>query len=561
VPPPFESVGEVLRDRARNERDRLALRFLRGPDELCWSYAQLDQAARRVAARLRPVAAPGDRVLLLYPPGLDYVAAFFGCLYAGVVAVPASPLGRSRDSVRRRRLVAISVDCQPAAALTLRSLLPSGAEAEPWPWLATDDGAVGEAPEGVAADGGTLAFLQYTSGSTGSPRGVMVSHANLLHNLARIRDCLGDMRDEHGVSWLPADHDMGLIGTILGSIYIGAPITLLSPLDFIQRPLRWLETMSRLRATMSAAPNFAYELCVRRISPEQRAQLDLSAWDVAFVGSEPINPDTLERFAEAFAPCGFRPRAFLPCYGLAESTLIASAGRRDTAPRVLSLGAPALAQGRAEPAPADGATTRGLVSCGTPVAGQRIEVVDPETARRLPPGRVGEVWISGPSVARGYWNRSEETARTFEARLADEADSPPFLRTGDLGFLDEGELFVTGRIKDLIIIAGCKHHAEDIERTAESSHPALRPGGGAAFPLSVAGEEGLGIVYEADGLRSPEEGRAAERAVRGAVAEHHGITPAAILFLRPGAVPRTSSGKVQRHACRDTFLSGGFEAR
>jgi acyl-CoA synthetase (AMP-forming)/AMP-acid ligase II len=561
--PPFDSVGEILRHRARQEPDRLALRFLRdgGRSELCWSYARLDEAAGSVAGRLRAAAAPGERALLLYPPGLDYIAAFFGCLYSGVIAVPANPFGRGRDSIRRRRLAGIVADCRPAVALTLRSLLPSIADAEPPVWIATDDAAPTAAPRAPTVERDGVAFLQYTSGSTGAPRGVMVTHANLLHNLACIAECMGDLTGAHSVTWLPPEHDMGLIGAVLEPIHAGFPATLLSPMDFLQRPLRWLEAISRLRGTMSAAPNFAYDLCVRRTSPEQRAGLDLAAWRVAFTGSEPINPVTLDRFVEAFAPCGLQPKTLLPCYGLAEATLIASGRRRDGPPRVVSFRTDALVEGLASPVAVSDVASRALVSCGPAVPGQRIEIVDPDTARRLPENRVGEIWLSGPSVARGYWGRADETTRAFHARLADDPASPPFLRTGDLGFLDDGELFVTGRLKDLIIIAGFKHHAEDIERTAEASHPALRPGAGAAFSVTVQGQEGVAIVFEADGLGSPEASRDAERAVRGAVAEEHGITPAAVLLLKAGAVPRTSSGKVQRQACRIAFLNGGFEAR
>jgi amino acid adenylation domain-containing protein len=544
-----------------------ALTFLTdGVKEAQLSYQELDRQARTIAAQLQRLGAQGERVLLLYAPGLEYIAAFFGCLYAGAVAVPAYP--PQPNSLKRMlpRLELIASDAKASVVLTTqtlalmgRVLLARNPHFQGVRWIASDTLsprlAEGWREPELCAD--TLAFLQYTSGSTSAPKGVMLTHQNLLHNLERIHTCFGHSPASHGVIWLPPYHDMGLIGGILQPIYGGFPVALMSPVTFLRSPLRWLEAVSRYRATTSGGPNFAYELCIRKTTPEQRARLDLSSWRVAFNGAEPVRADTLERFAEAFAPAGFRPEAFYPCYGLAEATLIAAGGDVDEPPLVEHVRASALHHNRLEAPPAGQDDQRTLVGSGRSLPDQQIVIVNPETQTRSAPGEIGEIWVAGPSVAQGYWNRPEETRRTFQARLAD-TGAGPFLRTGDLGALRDGQLFVTGRMKDLIIIRGRNLYPQDIELTAERSHPSLRPGSNAAFSVEIDGEEQLVVVQE---LRpQPERNTAAvATTLLQAVAEQHEVRAHAVVLIKNGSIPKTSSGKIQRHACRAAFLAGTLD--
>lgn len=554
----------VLQRRAAEEPDSLALAFLADGETEKGSitYGALDQQARGCAAVLQDRGLRGERVLLLYPPGLDYVAAFFGCLYAGAVAVPAYPPRRGRSLERLR---AIARDAQAVAVLAASSVRAmTERDDESWPelrdlaWLTLDRDHDASAWHGPTPGRDDLALLQYTSGSTAAPKGVMLTHRNLLHNCEWIRRRFGHTAESRGVIWLPPYHDMGLIGGILQPLYTGFPCYLMSPVSVFTNPLAWLQAVSRYRATTSGGPNFAYDLCVRKLTPEQRATLDLSAWQVAFTGAEPVRADTLERFAETFAPCGFRREAFYPCYGLAEATLIAAGGVRDASPRALGVSKGALEANEVIP-DADGPSGRQvLVGCGTGLADQRLVIVDPARSTCCAPGQVGEVWLSGPSIAQGYWERPEETERTFRARLAG-GGCEEFLRTGDLGFLHEGELFITGRLKDLIILRGRNLYPHDLERTAERSHPDLQPGSGAAFAVEDNGQEVLVIAYEALPRRQPDVMSVGE-AVRRAVAEEHDADLHTLVVLRPGGLPKTSSGKIQRSECRRRFLDAALEA-
>jgi acyl-CoA synthetase (AMP-forming)/AMP-acid ligase II len=414
----------------------------------------------------------------------------------------------------------------------------------------------------------TLAFLQYTSGSTAEPKGVMLSHGNLMHNLDMTYHAFGIGPDSRVVIWLPPYHDMGLIGGILQPLYAGTPVILMSPLDFLQRPLRWLQAIARYQAAVSGGPNFAYDLCVRKSTPEQRAALDLSHWQKAFNGAEPIRAGTLTRFATAFAGSGFRPEAFYPCYGLAEATLIVSGGGKAKTPAVTTVQAAALAENHVVPVAAEAEDSLTFVSCGPALGRQEIAIVHPVALSRCPAGQVGEIWLSGPSVAQGYWQRPQDTARTFLAYTADTGEGP-FLRTGDLGFLQGGELFVTGRLKDLIIIDGLNHYPQDIEVTVEQSHPLLRPGCSAAFAVNSNGREGVVVVVEVARPKQVamlQESSAAGftpdeivKSVRRAVAQQHDLRLSEVVLLKAGTVPKTSSGKIQRHACRAGFLSGALE--
>lgn len=539
---------QVLQRRAREHPHRRALVFLEDGEskEVRRSFAELDAGARAVATLLQRDTAEGDRALLLYPHGLEFIEAFLGCLYAGVVAVPTPPPRLNRPMPRTQ---SVAVDSKPAVVLTTTQLyrryddlVRQAPELGATPWVATDERPAAGRWREPEIEGGTLAFLQYTSGSTAAPKGVMVTHGNLLENETLIQEELDSTPESRLVSWLPLYHDMGLITTLQG-IFVGFETVLLSPASFFQRPVRWLAAISRFQADLSGGPNFAYDLCVRRIGPEERRQLDLSRWRFAFSGAELIRPGTLGRFAEAFAPSGFRRQAFRPAYGLAESTLLVSCS--DTpALRVVAR---------------DGQEPVERVGCGRVSHGYEVRIVEPETRLPCPDGTEGEIWLSGPSVASGYWGRPEETAQTFHGYLADGVTGP-FLRTGDLGLLQDGELFVVGRLKDLIIVNGQNHHPFDIEQTALQSHPGLASGTCAAFSIDEDGEERLVLLLEADRHTPPAELEAWRTAIRAAVADRHDLRVHALLFLRTGGLPRTSSGKIQRFACRSGFLAGAFAA-
>ena len=487
---------QLLQSRAAQQPGRLAYTFLLDGEgeEAHLTYGELERQARAVGACLQGLGLRGERVILLYPPGLEYIAAFWGCLFAGAVAVPAYPPRLNRNL---ERLQAVVADARPSAALTngqtlsrLKPLLHEVPALRALKWVATEEIDICSAerwrePE---VEGSTLAFLQYTSGSTAAPKGVMVSHGNLLHNQALIKRAFGQSEESVIVGWLPLYHDMGLIGNVLQPLYVGARCVLMSPVAFLQKPLRWLQAISHYRATTSGGPNFAYDLCARKINPAQSTTLDLSCWNVAFNGAEPVRAATLERFTEAFKFSGFRREAFYPCYGLAEATLLVS-GSRAARPLVLkTVDKDALADGRVSELTEQDAPGHVLVGCGAASADQSVLIVNPVSLTASADGEVGEVWARGPSVAGGYWNRAEETESTFRACLAD-AEEGPFLRTGDLGFVSDGELFVTGRLKDLIIIRGRNLYPHDIERTAEAAHVSLRPGGGVAFSVDVGGKK------------------------------------------------------------------------
>ena len=553
----------LLGYRAQNQPDQIAYTFLDGETEADRiTYQELDRQARAIASQLQSLNATGSRALLLYPPGLEFIAAFFGCLYAGVVAVPAYPPRRNQNM---SRLQAILASSQATLALTttpLFSYIESRFTEEPalaqLPWLTTDNIASDQTAAWQQPDVNpdTLAFLQYTSGSTGTPKGVMVSHGNLLHNCALIHKSFADTPNSRGVSWLPPYHDMGLIGGVLQPLYVGAPMVLMSAIMFIQKPLRWLQAISQYQATTSGGPNFAYDLCIDKITPEQRASLDLSSWEVAFTGAEPVRAETLEQFAATFADCGFRREAFHPCYGMAETTLIVSGGLRNAAPVIRQVDGIALERNQVVTATGKQEITRTIVGCGQNLLDQKVAIADPQSLTLRPPNQVGEIWVSGASVAQGYWQRPEETEQTFHAYLADTGDGP-FLRTGDLGFLQDGELFITGRMKDVIIIRGQNHYPQDIELTVEKSHPALRVGCGAAFAVEVKGKERLVIVQEVERsyLRKLNVNEVVD-SISKAVAAQHALQVYATVLVKTSSIPKTSSGKIQRHACRSGFLTG-----
>ncbi len=502
--------------------------------------------------------------MLLYPSGTEYIAAYLGCLYAGSIAVPMAPPHRKRSGERLQTVVA---DADATFALTSDALL---SQAEQWQhhtpglktlqWLGTDaiDDDMATAWSAPMLTPDTVAFLQYTSGSTSAPKGVMVSHGNLMHNQRMLQQAYEHSAETVCVSWLPLYHDMGLIGNVLQTLYVGGHCVLMTPAAFLQRPSRWLQAISTFKATTSGGPNFAYDLCVQKVTAEQRAALDLSHWTLAFSGAEPIRVETLNRFAETFAPCGFRRETLYPAYGLAEGTLMVSGGRKAARPVVHTVQKTALAQHRVVPAQPGDPEAQALVGCGRARLEQQIRIVDPTTCWPCAPGHVGEIWVAGPSVAHGYWNNPAATAQTFEAHTAD--GEGPFLRTGDLGCLRDEELFITGRLKDMLIIRGGNHYPQDIEETVEQSHVALRPGCGAAFSVEVEGEERLVLVQEMDRCYQSTQSakthiREVFTAIRQAVAEAHGLQVHAILLLRANSIPKTTSGKIQRQASKIGFLT------
>ncbi|NMX37364.1 non-ribosomal peptide synthetase [Pseudomonas veronii] len=551
------TLAQSLQRRAAQTPERIALRFLAESAEhnVVLSYRDLDRRARAIAAALQANADLGDRAVLLFPSGPDYVAAFFGCLYAGVIAVPAYPPESARHH-HQARLLSIIADAEPRLLLTIASLGDDLAQIENAPpLLAVDtlDSALAERWVATDVQADDIAFLQYTSGSTALPKGVQVSHGNLVANELLIRRGFGiDLNpDDVIVSWLPLYHDMGLIGGLLQPIFSGVPCVLMSPAYFLGRPLRWLEAISEYGGTISGGPDFAYRLCSERVSESALERLDLKRWRVAYSGSEPIRLDTLERFAEKFAPCGFTANNFFASYGLAEATLFVAGGRRGHGIPALRLDAQALAANRAEPGP--GAA---IMSCGTHQPDHAVLIADPHTLSELPDNCVGELWASGPSIAHGYWRNPEASAKTFVQHAG-----RTWLRSGDLGFIREGEVYITGRLKDLLIVRGHNLYPQDIEQTIEREVEVVRKGRVAAFAVNEQGQEGIGIAAEIS--RSVQKILAPQAlitAIRQAVAEAYQEAPCVVVLLNPGALPKTSSGKLQRSACALRYADGSLDS-
>ncbi|WP_309894004.1 fatty acyl-AMP ligase [Archangium sp.] len=567
------SLAQILHRRAERHPERRALTYItRGTEERkAYSFAGLDARARTIAALLKAHGMEGERVLLLYPQGAEYVEAFLGCLYAGTVAVPAYPPDPTRLERTLGRLLGIIADCRPRMVLStaeICSMAEAFAEQVPGlaelKWLATnqEDLGVGPLESPVNARSEQLAFLQYTSGSTSSPKGVMVSHGNLLANLAHIRGSVNLGEDSCSVTWLPSFHDMGLVDGLMEGFYSGYPVYLMSPGDFLKHPLRWLQAVSTFRVTHSGGPNFGYELCVRKATPEALAGLDLSSWRSAYCGAEPVRAGTMRRFIETFSPRGFSPSALFPVFGLAEVTLKAP-GRQGRGVVTLSVDKEALKEDRVVPLPVGDANAAEIVSCGESQEGYGLTIVEPESRKPLPDGRVGEIWVYGPSVAQGYWNKPELSEETFRARLS--GDSRQWLRTGDLGFMRDGLLYITGRRKDLIIIGGQNHYPQDLEWTVEAALPLVRPGCSAAFSVEVDGEERLVVVAEVDTRQQPGgqdfDAQAATATVRQAINDAYQLRLHDLVFLKAGSIPKTSSGKIQRQASRKAYLERDLQVR
>lgn len=576
---------DLLAQQADRHDDKVAFRFCpEGDDEHDrLTYRELDRRARAVAAGLQQHGAAGQRVLIFCRPGLDSIVAFFGCLYARAIAIPVDAQWTSA------RIEAIVPDARAETALAttktqegIRAAADRAAQAAglaPLQWLATEELSGDESaadrwalPPVTAA---TVAAIQYTSGTTKAPKGVVLTHGNFMHNLETVRQTWNPTPDNPvfhrpvgSVTWLPQYHDLGLIGGVLMTLYVGTTTVVMSPGAFLMRPMRWLEAMSRHGAVISGAPNFAYDWCVKRSTPAERAALDLSDWQVALNGGEPVNPESLQAFSEAFAPAGFAPETFLPVYGLAEATLGVSGGSDSPLPVVVHVDRGALGEDRVVEAAPDDPLAAAVVGCGRPRGGQRVIIVDPETRIECDADGVGEIWVAGPSVGQGYWRRSTETEQTFAAYLADSGQEfdGPFLRTGDRGFLHYGELFVTGRCKDLVVLGDVVHYPNDIERTVQGCDSVLLPGRGAVF--AITGERGdpfacerLVVVQEVQRHRMTDtDTHGVLTAIRDAVLRHHRTEVHDVLLVRPMSIPTTSSGKIQRAACREKFSAGELAA-
>ena len=561
-----KSLVDILGWRGVHQAEAVAYTFLlddesRAPIDL--TFSQLDRAARALAAVISRSCAPGDRALLLFPSGLEFIVGFLGCLYAGVIGVAVHPPRKNQSQLRLKGIIE---DCHPQAVISTSEIFTVAQSSRVEnPLLASLTWVLSDAINPPAHDWripvisrNHIAFLQYTSGSTGSPKGVMVSHGNLLDNLAVMYRSFGLSQQSHMVNWLPHFHDMGLILGLLQSLYAGFATTFMAPTSFVQNPERWLQAISGKSSVIAGAPNFAYDLCTRVINNADVAALDLSGWQVAFNGAEPVRANTLRMFTEKFALAGFRPEAFYPCYGMAEVTLYASGGNPAAMPVYFEADIGALRDG-GYLMPGHGKATQTLVGCGHAGEGLEIVIADPVTLMRCPIGKVGEIWIKGTSVAQGYWKKLEITEETFRAHLADSGDGP-FLRTGDLGVLVTNQLYIVGRLKDLIIIRGRNYYPQDLERVSEASHSGLRAGNVAAFSVDIEGDERLVIVQEVNRtvLRSLDT-EAAMDAIARAITEECEIAPYAVVLVLPATILKTSSGKIQRLATRSAFLDRALE--
>jgi 8-amino-7-oxononanoate synthase/acyl carrier protein len=564
-PPPCTNIIDVLDHWALERPHQVAYYFSDGDGgEEHITYAELQRACRAIAAEMLRRGLAGHRALLMFPPGLEFVKAFYGCMYAGVVAVPAFTPRRNRNV---RRLQAISDDAEAHVALTVADvrdrtmgMLDETPSLRTLDWLAVDEIALDLAEDWVSPTlrSDQLAVLQYTSGSTGTPKGVMLSHGNIMHNALIIVYSFEPTQAGLGITWLPTYHDMGLVGGVLEPLYYGRPNVLMSPMAFLQKPVRWLRTITKYGATISGGPNFAYDLCAQKITDEEMAGLDLSTWRVAFNGAEPIRPATLADFCRRFAPVGFREEAFFPCYGMAETTLIVTGAYMEKVPTVGRFDGKALDEHRVIPVPAGHENERLLVGCGRVLPEEEVLIVEPETCVPLPEHQVGEIWIRSPSVGLGYWRKDDATRETFRAQLADSAEGKFYLRTGDLGFLGNGELFVTGRLKDLIIVRGVNRYPQDIERTVEQSDNRLQAGAVGAFAVDTGNHERLIIVAETERRRQKDWSDVIDKVRRSVTAEHE-LPPDGVVLVRFGSIPKTSSGKIQRGACRDAFVNGDLQ--
>jgi len=558
----ISTLVDLVQYRKDTEPDRNIFTFLvDGEDiKIIQNYQEFEERARAIAATLQKKYKPGDRMIMLFQPGINFIDAFFGCLFAGMIAIPTYPPNLTKLQRSLPRFLSIFKDAKPSAILSTKDIIGLSKPAfEENPsighidWLATEEIAAKEAASWQKPDitEDSLAFLQYTSGSTALPKGVMVSHRNLLYNSEMIRQAFSNGPADSMFTWLPAYHDMGLIGGIIHPIYAGMTIVLMSPLHFLQRPYRWLKVISENKITVSGAPNFGYDWCTRRVKPDQLEGIDLSGWRLAFNGAEPVRPETLKEFAKKFSVCGFKPESFYPCYGLAEATLLVSGGLSKEAPIITQIDRHKLLKDYIE-LDVGQEKMQDFVGCGRNWADQEIKIVNPETFVGCEPNQVGEIWVSGPHIAQGYWHNPDATKETFQAFTAD--DTGPYLRTGDLGFFIDEELFIGGRLKDLIIIDGLNHYPQDIELTAEHCHPGIRAGFITAFSIEESNSERLVIVAEFK-REFIDDLEGARNAIRQAVADEHEIRAHDIVLIKTRTIAKTSNGKIQRRLCKAEYLT------
>jgi len=563
----YLTIRDLLDDRVRQSEKELCYTFLVGFDvRNQWNYADLYREVAKVGAHLRKIGSTGKRALLVYPQGTDFMAAFLACLSRNVVAVPV-PAPETWNLLRTMpRLRAVAEDADAAFVLTTRKIfnMASATGSSLWdfegtPWIVTDELEEGGDDLGVEPiDAASPAYFQYTSGSTSSPSGVVITHQNLMHHLSALHKSCG-YGDGVTVTWMPHFHDYGLVQGLLQPLFSGDPCYFMSPLSFLKRPTHWLGAITKYGGTHSQAPNFAYEHCVRRVSPEERAGLNLASWKAAGNAAEPINPKVLEKFIETFEACGFRRAASAPAYGLAEATLLVSSTRLNAGPRVLDVDADAAFDGRVTPVET-GRVGRKVVSCGELVGDTKVAIVNPTTLTKCRGDEIGEIWVSDRAVAAGYWKQPAKSQEIFKAFLKDTGEGP-WLRTGDLGFLQNGELFVSGRLKDMIIIRGANYAPQDIEWVSQKCHPAVETAESAAFPLTIGGEESLGVVQELNRKDHPSNIEFEEVAakIREQISLEFEVRAYAVALVRRNTIPKTSSGKIQRRACRAALLDGSLE--
>jgi acyl-CoA synthetase (AMP-forming)/AMP-acid ligase II len=558
----LKSLVDILQWRSTHQPNKIIYRFLQDgeDDERTMTVGELDVRSKSIASQLQKIASKGDRAIILVPAGLDFIIAKFSCFYAGIVAVPVPPPHHLRIEKSIHATVRIIHDAKPSLVILHKNLSLAIKRS---PQLASkfngihfieldeempDTSTAWNSPDISEED---IAFLQYTSGSTSTPKGVMISHKNLLSNLHAIERSMELTEDNQSVFWLPPYHDMGLIGGILQPLYSGFTVTLIPHLLFLQKPVRWLKAISKYQADTSGAPNFAYELCLKKVTPEQRDQLHLSTWQIAMNGAEPVNLQTMEKFCDYFAPCGFQQRTFAPCYGLAEATLmISSIAKRDSY-QAITIDRTALQENKVV-VQQNGTDLQTIVGCGKCIDDHQLRIVDPNTHLTCRQDEIGEIWFRGPSVARGYREKDAETEYSFGARLQETNDGP-FLRTGDLGFIADGQLFVTGRIKNLIIIDGKNFYPHDIEKVVQNAHFAIEPMGSAAISCEKNGSEQLVILIETRHNTHFSQDDLIH-SIRNAISEQFSLSVDDIQLVPPGFIPRTTSGKIKHHECKMKYL-------
>lgn len=556
----MKTILDVISTRAYSSGNNIIFSFLNdGEIEQCsLTYSSLHRQANLISSYVSRLTKPGDRVLLLYPTGPEFICAFIGCLYAGLIAVPV-PIPRARH--RDERLQSVINNCSPTMTMTYTAVMEKGLQAQGLGKLiCTDSITVGTDPGIYVAKEDDIAFLQYTSGSTAEPRGVIVSHSNITHNAACLKEASGYHQGTIGVTWLPHFHDMGLVEGLLQPIIHGFRCYVLSPGQFMQRPWRWLAAIGRYKATHSGGPNFAYDLCVKSISLMEAASLDLSSWELAYNGAEPIRSSTIDAFASRFSSTGFRREAFHPAYGLAEATLVVSTAYKGKGPRFIRVDTALLRHGKvadADPGP----NSLTLVSSGRPILDTRLVIVNPKNNTILD-GEVGEIWIANKSISKGYWGREEETIINFHSYIQNEEGyQGPYFRTGDLGFMRNGEVFITGRLKELIIVNGRNHYPQDIEHTVKGSMGYVGYMEVAAFSLIRPDFEGIGVLVELtrQSLKTFENSedllpaKSILNNIKAEIASKHDLEINFFGLMRPGTIPKTTSGKVRRAECSKQY--------